>query len=145
MKKFFVATQRRSILNRRKFRVLKTFAEITNKPENASDILVISGDGGMLSAIHDYRLLGLPFCGLNIGHTGFLMNEPDSKIISEIANGKTVSVSVRLLKAFVSSKNGEAFIFSAFNDFYFERTSPQTANIKVTVENKVLFNPLICD
>src|SRR5262249_30853452 len=39
-------------------------------------ILVLGGDGTMLRAIWEHWRLRLPFFGINLGHLGFLMNEP---------------------------------------------------------------------
>ena len=85
MKKLFVITDDRTIMKRSPFNTIKNFANIMNKPEDATDILVISGDGGMLSAIKCFGDRGKPFCGLNIGHTGFLMNKITMLAMREIA------------------------------------------------------------
>ena len=145
MKKFFVVTDDKTIMKRRPFSIIESFANIVKKPEDATDILVISGDGGMLSAINNFRDLGKPFCGLNIGHTGFLMNKITMLALREIAADQTVAVCLKLLECRAFSKQGEIIISHAFNDFYFERAGSQTAKIKITVDRKVRFSSLICD
>lgn len=126
--------------------LLDRFADsFVTDPKLATDILVVSGDGGMLSAVQSYHLLKLPFCGINVGHVGFLMNECTESVVEEIMRNDTVSVSVRMLEAVVTRSGGEAIKIYAFNDLFFERASSQAANIKVSVDDKVYFDSLICD
>ena len=44
--------------------------------EDPNRILVIGGDGVMLHAIRKYWRMRLPFFGINTGHLGFLLNDP---------------------------------------------------------------------
>jgi NAD+ kinase len=144
MEKFFVVTEDNAILKKYPFGLLTESAKIVQEPKDATAILVISGDGGMLAAVHKYLFFMTPFIGLNIGHAGFLMNELRRRTIEEIAKNQTVSIFVRMLQADIFDGSGKVFK-SAFNDFYFERASSQTANIKVTIDGKVRFPRLICD
>jgi len=145
MKKFLVFTRNTSLLKRSYFNVLKERSLLTKKPLEATDILVVGGDGTMLSAIRKYWDLQVPFAGLNFGHIGFLMNEPIEQTIAELIDDRTHSVSIKLLQADLYDEHGLKMFVKAFNDFYFERTGTQTANIKVTVDGKTRFNPLVCD
>lgn len=148
-KKFFVIFKDVSCISSSLFKKhLKDMA--TWEIDKADEILVLGGDGLMLSAINEYWQKDIPFCGLNFGHLGFLMNEPTEKNLLEIINGETHSVYPRILKAILTGKKGRAAWTYAFNDFYFERNGIQTANIRVSIESsegssKVVFDPLICD
>jgi NAD+ kinase len=154
MKKFLVVAEDNTTLKRRISRLLKGLDYIyvhspreknSAQPDDVTDIQVVSGDGGMLQAFDRHHWRNLPFCGLNIGHVGFLMNEPTPQVIHELADGKTVSVFLKSLKAKLYFDNMEPLNRFAYNEFCFERTSPQTAKIKVTVDQELRFDPLVCD
>ena len=110
----------------------------------AKKIIVLGGDGTMLNAIRSWANLEIPFFGLNYGHKGFLLNTPEIQKITELKEGEIETVTTKLLKCYVLNKELGPVPF-AFNDLYFERTSPQTAKIKVTINGKLYFDPLICD
>ena len=123
------------------------YANRVEKPEKSDLILVIGGDGAMLQAIRGLRKYNKPFCGLNFGHLGFLMNEPDQATLTlnHICDDLTETIAVRLLKGVQTLSNGTTKISYAFNDFVIERTKPQTAKIGVTVDGNTYFSPLTCD
>ncbi len=121
-------------------------ATVSDTPEDADLIIVLGGDGSMLTAIREYPSDQLTFTGLNYGHMGFLMNKACPETIAEILQGRTSLVSVNILQAIMFDKNGEKIGTEfAFNDFYFERSSPQTAKISVIVNGTKRFDPLIGD
>lgn len=153
MKKFLIVTEDKRVLRRRVFATLRDSSECVlayppwkgEMPDDVTDILVVSGDGGMLRALERYSWLKRPFCGLNVGHEGFLMNELAPQTVQQIAEGKTVSVFLRRLKAKVFLEHREPLNLFAYNEFWFERTTPQAAKIKVAVNDDVRFDPLVCD
>jgi NAD+ kinase len=65
----------------------------------------------------------------------------------EIISGSQQIVSVRLLKAQLYDSQGEKLGEEvAFNEFYALKSNIlQTARIRVAVDNKVRFDPLVCD
>ncbi len=119
---------------------------ICHQPDKAEIILVLGGDGTMLKVERQYRKFGLPFCGLNYGHAGFLMNEPTISVLKEIAKGEFEVIKVKLLQAkpFDAGGRPEQTEY-AFNEFYMERAGIQTAKIRITVNQKIRFDSLICD
>jgi len=147
MKKFYLLAKELLLLDHPLVRLLKERALITSNFKEADKILVMGGDGTMLTAIRNHQKEGLSFCGLNFGHIGFLMNEPTEQVLSEIIEGQTQTILVRLLKAQLYNQQGEELGEEvAFNEFYMEKTKPlQTAKIRVTVDNKIRFDPLICN
>lgn len=125
---------------------VKSRFEVVLDPDDAEVVCVIGGDGTMLDAIREHQDLGVPFLGINRGHIGFLMNNPEKSVLEEIASGEIRYVDLRLLGIELSREDGEfAGWVTAFNDFYIERASTQTAHLRVTVNGQVRFDPLICD
>jgi len=121
-------------------------AAFVDTPQAAEMVIVLGGDGSMLSAIRNYPYNRLTFTGLNYGHLGFLMNKACMETIEEILLGKTSLVSVNILQATMFDDSGnEIGTEFAFNDFCFERSSTQTAKISVSVNGTIRFNPLIGD
>ena len=54
-----------------------------NHSINDSDVLVVlGGDGFMLSSLKKYQKYKLPFYGMNKGNRGFLLNKFDEKIFT---------------------------------------------------------------
>lgn len=125
---------------------LQDHADRVTSAARAEGILVLGGDGTMLKAIRKHGRLGIPFYGVNFGHVGFLMNDLTKTVLLEIIEGQTQFIDARMLKADLYDMHGEIIRSElAFNDFYFERASIQTANIRVVVDGDVFFDPLICD
>lgn len=120
--------------------------EIVAMPQNTDILLIFGGDGTMLKAIHNYRKLNLPFFGINYGHVGFLMNEPKKEVLEDLKLNRYETISAKMLKAELYGQKGkEIGTEYAFNDFYFERTMPPAARIRVWVNEKIRFDPLVCD
>jgi len=100
----------------------------------------------MLKAIRIFQEYQIPFSGLNYGHIGFLMNRPDVENLEEILRNEAAVISVNILQAGLYGKTGEYIGKEyAFNDFYFERSTHQTVNIRISVNGKIRFDPLIGD
>jgi len=123
------------------------YATRVAKPAQADLILVIGGDGTMLKAIRKLRRFNKPFCGLNFGHLGFLLNEPGHATVTlnNICDNKVEITTVKLLEITQNYGHGKNKIFYAFNDAVIERTKPQTAKIKIVIDGKTYFDPLTCD
>ena len=146
MKKFYLLANDEKILELSFVQSLKEKSVIVEDRNEATDFLVLGGDGAMLDAVGDYHGAGLPFCGINFGHIGFLMNEKATNTLREVLEGQTRSVKVRLLKAKLYDQGGRYLSSAlAFNDFYFERATSQTARFIVRLDETVLFDPLDAD
>jgi NAD+ kinase len=119
---------------------------LADGPESAELLLVLGGDGAMLRAIRRYGRHRIPFAGLNYGHVGFLMNKAALDTLREFSQRNFVVISVVLLQAQLFDAAGRLMGNEyAFNDFYFERATSQAAQIRVTVNGKTRFNPLVGD
>jgi len=124
------------------------YAIRVDSPEQADYILVTGGDGKMLEAIGKFWQFGKPFFGLNYGHIGFLLNEPNkpTNAISELCRDKVTIIESKLLEIWLRKKNLDIIAqHHAFNDFVIERTQPQSAKINVTIDEDEYFSPLTCD
>ncbi len=108
--------------------------------------VVIGGDGWMLSCI---RELGTEpvFLGLNRGHLGFLLNEGGAlDVVAERLLSRSWRVSrFPRLHAEVLGANGSMTETSAVNDVYVERSSGQTAHLRLSVDGEVLVERVVCD
>lgn len=128
------------------FDYLKNNLKILKSPKNADAIFVLGGDGTMLKSIRQYRKFNLPFYGFNFGHVGFLMNKSKIEAAKEIIQGKDEKITAKMLQASLYNKQGEKIKTEfAFNDFYFERYDASIAKIKITVNQKLKFDSLVCD
>lgn len=146
MKKFYLVASDEGLLETQFTCKLKEREVITEELNEATDILVLGGDGAMLKAIGKFHGAGFPFCGINYGHVGFLMNERKITILEEILEGDTLTVKVRLLEAKLCDQKGNYLRSAfAFNEFNFERTTSQTARLKMQIGDSILFCPLDAD
>ncbi len=127
------------------YKKIKSKLEIVESGQKADFILVLGGDGAMLNAINKYYKLKIPFAGFNFGHLGFLLNEAKTGVLEEILAGKFDTVESNLLEAKLYSFHQKLKTVLAFNDFYFERKTPQTARIEISVNGTVRFETLVCD
>ena len=106
-------------------------------------IAVIGGDGFMLRTIKKLWRMRLPFFGVNVGHRGFLLNEPEG-----LANGIPTELIVHelpMLEVETTSKSGKFGRRLAFNDAWVERATTQTAWIEIKVDGVVRVENLIAD
>ena len=94
----------------------------------------------MLRAIRKYWRLRVPFIGINTGHRGFLLND------LPISLTKTFNVhQLPLLFVETKGKDPEWKSALAFNDAWIERSSGQSAWIKVSVNGEVKIEKLVGD
>ena len=117
--------------------------------ENPNLILVIGGDGTMLQAIRKNWRLRIPFFGINAGHLGFLLNDSDEVKRSLFPSEKVILRQMPMIYVQVCppGENPPDFWSEglAFNDVWVERSTGQTAWLKVKVNEHVRFGKLICD
>lgn len=105
-------------------------------------ILVVGGDGTMLRAIRQHWADGLPFYGLNTGHVGFLLNDPDGH---HFFDPDLRRYRLPLLSVEVTGADGVARDELAFNDCWVERDGGQTAWVEVSVNGAVRLTRLVAD
>ncbi|MCP4888674.1 MAG: hypothetical protein GY904_18925 [Planctomycetaceae bacterium] len=109
---------------------------------DADFILVIGGDGTMLHAIRQYWRLRLPFIGINAGHLGFLMNQKPFDSLDDL---DVVAYRMPMLRALVTSTNGELKKHLAFSDAWIERQTGQAAWFELTVDGEARVPKIVGD
>ena len=114
------------------------------KPEEASSIVALGGDGFMLQTQHKYMNSGLPIYGMNKGTVGFLMNEykPDNlrQRVSRALKSK-----IRPLAMKATDMDGKTHEAIAINEVSLLRQSYQAASLSITTDGKERLESLICD
>ena len=94
-------------------------------------IIVIGGDGFMLSALKKYNKYKIPFYGINAGSYGFLMNKFSTKnTIKNLSKAKLVTISP--LEMIVKNKFNKTKKSIAINEVSILRQSRQTASLEVS-------------
>jgi NAD+ kinase len=113
--------------------------------EKAADIIVaLGGDGFMLQALHRFLGSRKPIYGMNLGSVGFLMNEYRAEGLPErLAAAEPAQVHPLRMTAVTTS--GQSHDALAFNEVSLLRETRQAAKIRISVDDKVRIQELICD
>lgn len=113
---------------------------------DADMIVALGGDGFMLQTLH--RMLDdnpvLPVFGMNLGTVGFLLNEwrPDT-LDTRLKAAKPFRVSPLTMTA--KTVSGKTIVRPAINEVSLLRQTRQTANLEVTIDDRVVLPDLACD
>lgn len=111
----------------------------------AADVIVaLGGDGFMLETVHAVMAADRPIYGMNRGSVGFLLNEyAEDDLMERIAAAERAVIHPLRMRAHdVSGKIHEAL---AFNEVSLLRTTRQTAKLRISVDDKIRLEELICD
>ncbi|MBX7146251.1 MAG: NAD kinase [Alphaproteobacteria bacterium] len=112
--------------------------------DQAELIVALGGDGFMLETLHRYFAQKLPIYGMNCGTLGFLMNDfNEIDLIERITKAETVELHPLLMTAI--DHNGRSTHASAINEVSFLRQTRQAAKLKITIDNIVRLEELVCD
>ena len=107
-------------------------------------IIVIGGDGFMLSTLKKYRNYKKPFYGINSGNYGFLMNK-FSKNFSAKNLTKCRHVTISPLEMTVKTKTNAAKKSIAINEVSILRQSRQAASLSILNGSKTIIKKLVSD
>ena len=125
------------------------FADLVKRYKNipadeADAIVALGGDGFMLRVMHDYKDANKPIYGMNRGSVGFMMNAytPDD-LPARLARAEPVTLRPLVMTTITMSGKKEEAI--AINDVSLFREIQQAAKIKITVDDIVRLEELICD
>ncbi|QDZ00798.1 NAD kinase [Nitratireductor mangrovi] len=112
--------------------------------EDADVIVALGGDGFMLQTLHSMMNSGRRIYGMNRGTIGFLMNEYQETALRErIADAVAETIRpLRMQTRDLEGKEGEAL---AINEVSLLRQSYQAAKIRITIDDNVRLDELICD
>lgn len=114
-------------------------------PSDQADVIVVlGGDGRMLQALHDFMNSGKLLYGLNRGTIGFLMNEFSADGLQQRIE-RAVSTTVHPLLMEVTQTDGRSERAFALNEVSLLRQSYQAAKLKITIDDRVRLEELICD
>ena len=115
-----------------------------NSLDNADVIVVLGGDGFMLEAIKSHMSHNLPLFGLNYGSIGFLMNASNKDdLIKRINLSQSIVIAPLSMK--VKSFDGNSHEAIAINEVSLLRETHQESKIKISIDDKVRLDELICD
>jgi NAD+ kinase len=116
-----------------------------NHTINDSDVLVVlGGDGFMLSSLKKYQKYKLPFYGMNKGNRGFLLNKFDEKdLINKINKSKIAEL--HPLEMYAKNKNGKVKTAIAINEVSVFRETRQAAKLEIKIDNMIRMKEITCD
>ena len=107
-------------------------------------IIVVGGDGFMLSTLKKYRNYKKPFYGINSGNYGFLMNK-FSKNFSFKNLSKCRLVTISPLEMTVKTKTNAIKKSIAINEVSILRQSRQAASLSIMNGSKTIIKNLVSD
>jgi len=107
-------------------------------------IIVVGGDGFMLSTLKKYRNYKKPFYGINSGNYGFLMNKFSKKFsVKNLSKCRLVTISP--LEMTVKTKTSAAKKSIAINEVSILRQSRQAASLSIMNGSKTIIKNLVSD
>ena len=112
--------------------------------KEANTVVVLGGDGTILSLINDEVYLKKKIFGMNRGTIGFLMNnyQPDD-LIHRISISKETKLNPVQMK--VIDINNKTYNALSLNEVSLLRQNRFAANVRVKIDNKMKINKLVCD
>ena len=112
--------------------------------EECDVIVVLGGDGFVLHCLHKYLDSGKPIYGMNRGTVGFLLNEYNaSDLLERIAAAQPEILHPLTMTA--KTLDGKTTKALAFNEVSVLRSSRQSANLKIFVDDHVQLEKLVAD
>lgn len=115
-----------------------------HNPEDASHIIVLGGDGTMLSAMHQFMGTQKKLYGINCGTVGFMMNPHSSTgLDAQIKTGH--SVTLNPLKMDVTDQENNSHVAHGFNEIYLFRQTHQSAKLEISINQDVEMKNLVAD
>lgn len=117
--------------------------------EDADVVIVLGGDGFMLRALHTLlaRSIDIPVYGINCGTVGFLMNtfqfDPPQDLFEKLHLSHPIHLHPLTIKAL--TEKGTEEVAYAINEVSLLRQTPQSAKIRLFVDDIVRLETLIGD
>lgn len=113
-------------------------------PEAAEVIVAMGGDGFMLETLHRHFERGVPIYGMHRGSVGFLMNNYDAADLPQRL-ARAQPVKLHPLEMVALNRHGLEHRALAFNEVSLLRQSRQAAKIRISVDEVVRLDELMCD
>ncbi len=112
--------------------------------DEAEMVVALGGDGLMLRTLHEFMNSGKPIYGMNRGSVGFLMNEfREDGLLQRLRAAE--STTIHPLKMTATDFDGETHIARAINEVSLIRQTYQAAKLRISIDDKVRLEELICD
>ena len=130
-----ISIKTKKILNQK---LISNNLNVVNCVKNSNLIIVIGGDGTMLSAIRKYKFLNIPFIGVNTGNLGFLTGySPDNieNLINDLIHKKYVKEKHFLLKVHAHTNQNKILTSYAFNEIIIKHIQPSLMSAKININN----------
>ena len=113
-------------------------------PGKADAIVALGGDGLMLLALRQFLDTSTPIYGMNRGSVGFLMNDyREDQLLERLAAAEITTA--HPLKMQVRNADGIEHEAMAINEVSMFRETYQAAKLRLSVDDKVRMDELICD
>lgn len=112
--------------------------------EDADTIVALGGDGFMLQTLRENIGKGRQIYGMNRGTVGFLMNEYREENLRERIAAATLDT-IRPLIMETVTDSGETGTDFAINEVALFRQSAQAARLRITIDDHVRLDELVCD
>ena len=113
-------------------------------PDQADVIVALGGDGFMLRTLHRNLARGIPVYGMKLGTIGFLLNHFDPDALPERIARAQATV-LRPLSMQAHSESGSTVEALAFNEVSLLRQTKQAAHVRVSLNDVVKIEELMCD
>lgn len=113
-------------------------------PAEADVIVALGGDGLMLQTLRSFLRSGVPIYGMNLGTVGFLMNEFREDGLKERLSQAEAS-RIHPLAMTATDASGKLHQDLAFNEVSLFRQTYQAAKLRISIDDKVRMEELVCD
>jgi NAD+ kinase len=113
-------------------------------PSDAEVIVALGGDGFMLQTLRGAMSTGKRIYGMNRGTIGFLMNEYREAGLRERL-AAAIAETIRPLEMETRDAHGETSTALAINEVSLFRQSYQAAKLRISVDQRMRLDELICD
>ena len=141
MNKKLIISDKNSKSQKIKKKILNLLKKKLIKRKNI--IIVIGGDGFMLSTLKKYQNSKKTFYGVNSGNYGFLMNKfIEKSFVGNLDNSKIISISPLEMTVTTKKKIARSI---AINEVSILRQSRQAANLSIKINSKFLIKKLVSD
>jgi len=112
--------------------------------DKAEVVVALGGDGFMLHCFHKFVNQDIRLYGMNRGTIGFLLNKyQEDALLERIQIAKEEQIYP--LKMTAKTADGEIHHAIGFNEVAIIRQTQQSAHIRISINNKIRLEKLICD
>ena len=112
--------------------------------EAAEVVVALGGDGFMLATLHATQHSGLPVYGMNCGTVGFLLNSFSEAGLA-VRLGRAEVETINPLAMAAMDVAGAMHHELAINEVSLLRAGPQAAKLRISVNDTVRLEELVCD